>query len=365
MKFVDEFQNPRLVRSLLEQIRSLAKRNVTLMEICGTHTMAFFRHGIRGMLPKTVNVISGPGCPVCVTPTNVLDAAIEVGRRKGVILATFGDMVKVPGSRSSLEIEKALGSDIRVVYSALDALRFAEKEDGKMVVFLSVGFETTSPGTACTVLDAVQREIGNFKLIVAHKLIPPAMRALLEAGEVKVDGFICPGHVSTIIGSEPYEFIPKEYGIPCVIAGFEPLDILQSILYLLRQIDEGVSKVEIQYKRSVRPEGNPVAKRVMSEVFDVCDSDWRGLGRISESGLELKERFREYDALSIFDLDLGEAVEPAGCSCGEVLRGIKSPTECSLFGRACTPSKPVGPCMVSSEGTCAAFYRYSGGATKR
>jgi len=244
MKFVDEFHNQKLAEGLLKEIKALAKRKVTFMEVCGTHTMALFRHGIRSMLPKLVNVISGPGCPVCVTPTNVLDAAIEVARDKNVILATFGDMVKVPGSKSSLENEKALGADIRVVYSALDALRFAEKDVRKKVVFLSVGFETTSPGVACTVLEASRRGIRNFRLIVAHKIIPPAMGALLEAGEVNIDGFICPGHVSTIIGSEPYEFIPKKYGKPCVISGFEPLDILQSILLLLKQIDEGVSKVD-------------------------------------------------------------------------------------------------------------------------
>lgn len=362
MKFVDEFQDPRLVKGLLQEIGALAKRRVTFMEVCGTHTMALFKYGIRAMLPNLVNIISGPGCPVCVTPTNVLDAAMDAVRKENVILATFGDMMRVPGSSSSLEAEKALRFDVRVVYSATDSLGIAESNPDRKVVFLGVGFETTAPSIACTVLGAARKGIENFKLIAANKLIPPAMKALLEAGEVQLDGFICPGHVSTIIGSEPYEFIPKEYGIPCVISGFEPVDILQSVLILLRQIDEGKSRVEIQYSRSVKPDGNPIAKRFISEVFQTVDSDWRGLGEIQASGLALNERFREYDALKYLGIELKEPAEPPGCLCGEILRGLRSPPECGLYGLSCTPERPVGPCMVSSEGTCAAYYRYSRGA---
>jgi len=362
MKFVDEFQDPKLVKGLLQEIGGLAKRRVTFMEVCGTHTMALFRYGIRSMLPDHVNIISGPGCPVCVTPTNILDAAMDAARKENVILATFGDMMRVPGSSSSLEMEKALRSDVRVVYSATDSLGIAANNPDRKVVFLGVGFETTAPSIACTVLGAARKGIENFKLIAANKLIPPAMKALLEAGEVQLDGFICPGHVSTIIGSEPYEFIPKEYGIPCVISGFEPVDILQSVLILLRQIEEGKSGVEIQYSRSVKPDGNPVAKRVMSEVFETVDSDWRGLGEIKASGLALNESFRERDALEYLGIELKEPVDPPGCLCGEILRGLRSPPECGLYGLRCTPERPVGPCMVSSEGTCAAYYRYSGGA---
>lgn len=359
MKFIDEFQDPRLVKVLLKEIDTLASRRTKFMEVCGTHTMALFRYGLRAMLPELVKIISGPGCPVCVTPTNILDAAIEAVHKEGAILATFGDMMRVPGSTSSLEVEKALGSDVRVVYSGLDSLGLAERNPGKKVIFLGVGFETTSPSIACTVLEAARRGIENFKLIAAHKLIPPAMKALLEAGEVKLDGFICPGHVSTIIGSEPYAFIPKEYGIPCVISGFEPVDILQSVLLLLRQIKDGVSRIEIQYSRSVKPDGNPIAKRYVSEVFEISDSDWRGLGRIPKSGLVLRDRFEDYDALRDLGIELKESAEPPGCLCGEILRGVKSPLECGLFGFGCTPERPVGPCMVSSEGTCAAYYRYS------
>jgi len=362
MKFVDEFQDPRLVKGLLQEIGALAERRVTFMEVCGTHTMALFKYGIREMLPNPVNIISGPGCPVCVTPTNVLDAAMDAVHKKNVILATFGDMMRVPGSSSSLEAEKALRSDVRVVYSAMDSLGIAESNPDKEVVFLGVGFETTSPSIACTVLGAARKGIENFKLIAAHKLIPPAMKALLEAGEVQLDGFICPGHVSTIIGSEPYEFIPKKYGIPCVISGFEPVDMLQSVLILLRQIDEGKSKVEVQYSRSVKPDGNPIAKRFISEVFETVDSYWRGLGEIPASGLALNERFREYDALKYLGIGLKEPAEPPGCMCGEILRGVRSPPECSLYGLMCTPERPVGPCMVSSEGTCSAYYRYTRGA---
>lgn len=362
MKFLDEFQDPRLVKGLLQEIGSLAKRRVTFMEVCGTHTMALNRFGIRAMLPNRVDIISGPGCPVCVTPTNVIDAAIEAANIENVILTTFGDMMRVPGSSSSLEAEKALRSDVRVVYSAMDSLGIAESNPDREVVLLGVGFETTAPSIACTVLGAARKGIDNFKLITANKLIPPAMRALLDAGEVKLDGFICPGHVSTIIGSEPYEFIPREYGIPCAISGFEPVDMLQSILILLRQIDEGKSWVEIQYSRSVKPDGNQIAKRFTSEVFKIVDSDWRGLGKIKASGLALSERFLEYDALKHLGIGLKESADPPGCICGEILRGVRSPPECGLYGLRCTPERPVGPCMVSSEGTCAAYYRYSGGA---
>ena len=346
------------VRLIHERAERLAGRTVRLMEVCGTHTMALFRSGIRAMLPPTVKLLSGPGCPVCVTPMGVVDAAIGVARRDGVALATFGDMVRVPGSRSSLERARAEGADVRIVYSPLDALKLAEAEPARRVVFFAIGFETTSPTVAATVAYARDRSLANFLIIPAHKLIPPAMKALLEGGDVQVDGFLCPGHVSVTTGSGVFEPLAERYQAPCVVTGFEAEDILDGIAMLLHQLVEGRPTVEIQYKRWVSREGNRKAQQRIAEVFEVCDTAWRGLGVIPQSGLGLRDELSRFDALAGLGIEVPPELENPGCSCGDVLRGVLDPPECPLFAKACTPASPVGPCMVSTEGSCAAFYRY-------
>ena len=356
MRFIDEFRNSAVAQRVAVRIQEKKVRPVNLMEVCGTHTVAIFKHGIRQFLPNKVNMLSGPGCPVCVTPNADIDKAIALAKNAGVILTTFGDMMKVPGSYSSLHQAKAAGADIRVVYSILDALKIAESNSHKSVVFYGIGFETTAPTTAGAIIEADQLGIDNFFFLSVHKLIPPAMRALLDSDEVHIDGFICPGHVSTIIGSQPYEFIPKEYGIPCVIAGFEPLDILHAIDMLLEQIVAEEPRVDIQYRRAVREEGNPIALKYLSTVFEVTDSCWRGIGIIPESGLKLGQRYKRFDAKDVFKIVPGPPKEAAGCRCGDILRGVSTPHECRLFAEACTPEHPVGPCMVSTEGTCSAWY---------
>lgn len=358
MKYFDEYRDQEIAGKLIAHIESACTREVRLMEVCGTHTVAIFRSGIRGMLPANISLLSGPGCPVCVTANEDIDLAIEIARQEDVILTTFGDMIKVPGSGSSLENERARGGDIRVVYSSLDALEIARQNPEKKIVLLGIGFETTSPTIAGAVLTAESEHLDNFFILTSHKVIPPAMGVLLDADDVKIDGFLCPGHVSTIIGSHPYEFIPKDYGVPCVIAGFEPLDILQSILMLVRQIESGDARVEIEYRRVVRPEGNVTALKVLEEVFEICDVPWRGLGVVPQSGMALREKYNQFDARSAFDIDVAPSSEPEGCRCGDILRGARLPSDCKLFGKACTPDNPIGPCMVSSEGTCAAYFKY-------
>ena len=358
MRFIDEFRNSAAAQGLAVKIEEKKTRPVNLMEVCGTHTVAIFKHGIRQFLPEKVNLLSGPGCPVCVTPNADIDKAITLAQNGGVILATFGDMMKVPGSYSSLHQVKAAGADIRVVYSVLDALKIAEDNHYKSVVFFGIGFETTAPTTASAILEAERLEIDNFFFLSAHKVIPPAMRALLDSDEVRIDGFICPGHVSTIIGSTPYEFIPREYGIPCVIAGFEPLDILQAINMLLEQINAEKPRIDIQYRRAVRKEGNPVALKYLSTVFEITDTCWRGIGIIANSGLKLGQQYQRFDAEQAFKIVTRPAREAAGCCCGDILRGVSTPPECRLFAKVCTPEHPIGPCMVSTEGTCSAWYLY-------
>ncbi|MFQ6040159.1 MAG: hydrogenase formation protein HypD [Candidatus Poribacteria bacterium] len=366
MKYFDEYRDAAIAEKILANIRATSKREMRLMEVCGTHTVAIFRSGIRGILPENISLLSGPGCPVCVTSNEDIDKALYIARQKDVILTTFGDMIKVPGSNSSLEKERARGADIRVVYSALDALDIARRHPQRRVVLLGIGFETTSPTIASTILSADKERIENFFVLVSHKLIPPAMKVLLDAEDVGIDAFLCPGHVSAIIGSRPYKFIPRDYGVPCVIAGFEPLDILQSIFMAVQQIErkerEGLKpdRAEIEYRRAVRPEGNTTALKTLYEVFEVCDVRWRGLGMVLQSGLRLRERYRQFDAEAVFDVKVSPSGEPKGCLCGEILRGAKLPTDCKLFGTRCTPEEPVGPCMVSSEGTCAAYFKYGG-----
>jgi len=348
----------KLAQALLHRIEKLLTEEVNLMEVCGTHTMAISSSGIRRMVPRGLRLLSGPGCPVCVTPTEDIDCIVELSKIPGVILVTFGDMVRVPGSSSSLEAEMAKEAAIKVVYSPLDALQIAQGNPEKRVCFVGVGFETTSPTVASTLLLARNKGVKNLLIYPAFKLIPPAMGFLSEREEARIDGFICPGHVSTIIGSHPYEFIPRRFGIPCVITGFEPLDILQGIWMLLRQKRANDPKVEIQYKRGVNQEGNPQALASIKRVFQIGDSQWRGIGEIPSSGLGLSEKFADYDAKKAFDLHPPRAEEPKGCICGPIMMGLKVPLDCSLFGKGCTPQTPVGPCMVSSEGACAAYYKY-------
>jgi hydrogenase expression/formation protein HypD len=331
-------------------------RNVAFMEVCGTHTMAVSRSGLRRLLPANVKLISGPGCPVCVTDTSYLDAAIELARRPGVIVTTFGDLVRVPGSESSLERERAAGAAVRVVYSPADALALARENPDKQVVFLGVGFETTAPMVAWTIKKAAQDGVMNFSVLCAHKTMPFAMEALLKDQEVKIDGFICPGHVSVITGAQLYWFIPERYGIPCVVCGFEAVDVMKCIAMLLAQIVEKRATVEIEYTRSVNQTGNPAAQQLIAEVFEEGDAGWRGIGVIPRSGLAIRKEFARWDAGR--SVTFRESKPHPGCRCGDVLRGVLTPPECKLFAKVCTPTNPLGPCMVSSEGACAAFYRY-------
>ena len=360
MKFITEFRRSELAEGLISQIHRKSKTPVRLMEFCGGHTVTIFRYGIRQVLPSTIDMVSGPGCPICVTANADLDKAIALSRIPDVIIATFGDMLKVPGSHSSLQQVKANGTDVRIVYSTMDALNIAKGNPMKSVIFLGIGFETTAPTIAASILQAEERGIKNYYILSMHKLCPPVIRALLDSGEVKLDGIICPGHVSTIIGSHPWEFIARDYGIPCVVSGFEPLDILQCVDMLVAQVENGESKVEIAYRRGVRPEGNREALKLIEQVFEPCPTEWRGIGEVPDSGLKLRKEYQSFDAELAFDADPGPAYEPVGCICGDILRGVKTPVDCQLFGKACTPQYPVGPCMVSSEGTCFAYYLYGG-----
>lgn len=344
---------------LLGEIRKLVRGPVHLMELCGTHTMMISRLGLRARLPKSLRLLSGPGCPVCVTPCSEVDRVIALGRLDRVTLATFGDMLRVPGSSSSLELERAAGRDIRLVYSAMEALETARAEPERQVVFFGIGFETTTPTVAATLQQAKQSGVENFLVLPAFKLIPPAMKALLADEDASIDGFILPGHVSAIIGSRPYEPIAADYRIPSVVTGFEGLDILEGIAMLLRQLSEERAEVEIQYRRAVRPEGNPAAREVSATVLRIRDASWRGLGTIPGSGLELNEAYAGFDAVKRLPVLVEETADlPPGCACGEVLRGKILPPDCPLFGRGCDPARPVGSCMVSSEGGCAAWYQY-------
>ncbi len=358
MKFVDEFRDRAIAERIVKKIKRFDSLKVNLMEVCGTHTMVIFKQGLKGMLPKNVNLLSGPGCPVCVTSQEDIDKTIELAKDENVIIATFGDMVRVPGTNSSLEKERGNGADVRIIYSPSEALRIARENPARRVVFLAIGFETTSPLIAASLLDVQKEKIDNFYIFSSHKLIPPAMEALLESKEVRIDGFICPGHVSVTIGSNAYKFIAQKYNVPCVIGGFEPLDVLQSIYMLLKQIKEKRTEVEIEYFRAVHPQGNRIAQELIDEVFEVSDVMWRGLGTIPKSGLRLKRKFSDFDAEKEFPTKTRKSKENPDCACGEVLRGVKKPTQCKLYRKICTPEEPYGPCMVSSEGTCAAYYKY-------
>lgn len=353
------FKDPELAKGLIGSIQTWAPaEGAILMEVCGTHTVAIARNGIRALMPEGVRLASGPGCPVCVTSNHDLDKVIALSRVPGVIITTFGDMTRVPGSTSSLLAEQAAGRDVRIVYSPLDALRIAQENPDREVVFVGVGFETTTPLVAMAVKRAKAAGLKNFSVYGAHKNMPGALEAIINDPQLKVDALILPGHVSTIIGVEPYRFLAKKYGIPGVITGFEPVDVLQGIAMIMRQLHEGRADIEIAYARGVMEEGNPVALAAIDEVFETCTATWRGLGEIPGSGYRVREEFAEFDAMRRFAPEVEVTVEHKGCRCGDVLRGVMAPSECPLFRTVCTPENPVGPCMVSSEGSCAAYYRY-------
>jgi hydrogenase expression/formation protein HypD len=361
MRYLEEFRDLELSQKLAVGIRRrVGERELVLMEVCGTHTMAIHKFGIKGMLPESVKLLSGPGCPVCVTPNQYMDRAVALARRHDVIVTTFGDMMRVPGSSSSLEKVRAQGADVRMVYSCRDSLSLAREHQDKKIVFLGVGFETTSPTIAATLEEAEKQGVRNFYVLCGHKLIPPAMRALVENRDVKVQGFICPAHVSTIIGAEPYQFLADEYGIPCVIAGFEPLDILQGVAMLAKMIIEERPAVMNQYQRVAHLRGNPIAQQLLSRVFEICSSTWRGIGEIPASGYRIADALAHRDAGNMIDVEVERLREHEGCRCGEILQGLIIPSQCPLYAETCTPENPIGPCMVSSEGTCAAYYKYVG-----
>lgn len=357
MKFVDEFRDVRLTGQLVRELWKHTDREYTFMEVCGGHTHAIQRFGLPDLLPANFRLLSGPGCPVCVTGKAFIDKLIAWSSLPGMTITTYGDLMRVPGSSSSLEKEKAAGRDIRMVFSPMDALELALAEYPKKVVFAGIGFETTTPGTAVTLLEARKRNINNFFIMSGHKVMPPAMKAVIDGGTC-IDGFICPGHVSAIAGSAIFEFIPEQYGIPCVVSGFEPVDILQTILLLIRQIIRKKPEVEIQYKRVVTREGNRLAREMTNAVFTLSDDYWRGLGRIPESGLKLNAEFGKMDIERMMPLEADFAETQDNCLCGEILRGKCRPSDCPLYAGACTPEHPQGACMVSPEGACQISFSY-------
>jgi hydrogenase expression/formation protein HypD len=357
MKYISEFRNSEQIKELSEAIHKISKKKLVIMEVCGSHTMAIHRFGIKSLLPEHIELVSGPGCPVCVTAIDYIDKAVALARIPNTIITTFGDLIKVPGSESTLEKEKARGADIRMVYSILESIEIAQKNQDKNIIFLAIGFETTTPPTAAGVKQAKVLGLKNFSILSAHKIMPPPMQAIIEEG-IQVDAFLAPGHVSVITGIEMYGFIPEKYGKSVVVSGFEPIDVLQSVYMLVKQQEANQPKVEIQYTRVVKAEGNPRAREIVNEVFEPAAANWRGLGIIPDSALQLRPAFSNYDAEKIFKIETIKPKEPAGCICGQVLKGLKSPAQCGLFGKACTPENPVGACMVSSEGACNVFYRF-------
>lgn len=366
MKYVDEFRDPEKAKSLLKEITVLAaelqkgkKRPLQIMEVCGGHTHAIFRYGIETMLPDEIELVHGPGCPVCVLPMGRVDDCVQLAELPNVIFTTFGDAMRVPGSKKSLLQAKSEGADIRMVYSPLDSLRIAKDNPDKEVVFFALGFETTMPSTAMTVLRAEADGIENFSLFCNHITIIPTVKAILDSPELQLDGFLGPGHVSMVIGNAPYDFIAKQYGKPIVVAGFEPLDVLQALWMVLKQLDEGRSEVENQYARVVPSDGNAVALAAIGRVFELREFfEWRGLGSIDHSGVRMRKAYEKYDAEKKFVVRSVKIADPKSCQCGEVLKGVIKPWECKVFGTACTPETPLGALMVSSEGACAAYYQF-------
>jgi len=358
MKYIQEYRDSRLSRKIIEQIAAISHRDLRIMEVCGTHTVSIFRNGIRTVLPENVSLISGPGCPVCVTDQKEIDTAIALAANENAIIATFGDLIRVPGTFSSLQKEQADGRDIRIVYSTFDAINMARENPDKAVIFLGIGFETTAPTIAASVLAAKKAGVSNYFVYSAHKLMPPALEALMNREVSRIDGFLLPGHVSVIIGRKAYAEFFEKYRIPCVITGFEPVDILQAVFNLTEMINAGSPRLENGYPRAVTDAGNTEATKIMYSVFEPSDASWRGLGRIAGSGLQFRPEYAGFDAKAHFDPDVPEALPPKGCACGEILTGKLTPPQCPLYKTKCTPMNPVGPCMVSSEGTCAAYYKY-------
>ncbi|ROQ93339.1 hydrogenase formation protein HypD [Desulfosoma caldarium] len=361
LKYVDEFRDGTLARTILAKLKKqcAGRAPMRFMEICGTHTVSIFRSGLRPLLPSTVELISGPGCPVCVTASEDIDKAIWFASQPDTIVATFGDLLRVPGSRTSLAQERAQGADVRMVYSAMDAVALAEENPDKEVVFIGIGFETTAPTVAAAVTMANRQGIQNFSVFSAHKVLPPAMEALLSSGDLRLDGFLCPGHVTTVIGAKAYEDVASRYRMPCVVAGFEPLDILHGLWMLVEQRLSGEARVDVQYRRGVTWEGNTAAQRLMAQVFRPANAVWRGLGPIARSGLAFRDEWARFDATQRFSVPTLSVREDPACRCGDVLRGVLAPLQCPLFRKVCTPQNPKGPCMVSSEGTCGAYFKYA------
>jgi hydrogenase expression/formation protein HypD len=368
MRYVDEYRSPELARRLAVQIAELIGpgRRYKFMEVCGGHTHTIYKHGIEDLLPPEVELVHGPGCPVCVIPMGRQDDAISIAERPEVIFTTFGDMLRVPASDGSLLDAKARGADVRMVYSPLDALKIAVTNPDREVVFFAIGFETTAPSTALTLLRAREEGVRNFSVFCNHVTIIPGVRAILGSPDLRLDGFIGPGHVSTVIGLRPYRFIAREYRKPVVVCGFEPLDVLQGVYLILRQLAEGRSEVENQYTRVVRDEGNPKALQVIGQTMELRTTfEWRGLGFISQSALRLRDEFAQWDAEVRYEIPGIRVADPKACQCGEVLKGVIKPWECKVFGTACTPDHPIGTCMVSSEGACAAYFNYGRLARRR
>jgi hydrogenase expression/formation protein HypD len=359
MKYLDEFRDPKIARKILDEIHAVTTKPWVIMEICGGQTHSIIRNGIDQLLPDGVELVHGPGCPVCVTPLELIDRAVAIAARKDVIFTSFGDMLRVPGSEKDLFMVKSEGGDIRVVYSPLDAVEIARKNPEKQVVFFAVGFETTAPNNAMAVWQAHREGLDNFKVLVSHVLVPPAMRALLSSPQNRVQGYLAAGHVCTIMGWEEYEPIVSQFGVPIVVTGFEPVDILEGVLMVVRQLEGGTATVENQYSRAVRREGNIPARNLVSEVFELTDRKWRGIGEIPSSGFTLRPAFRVHDAEVAFDVSDLHVDEPELCISGLVLQGLKKPFECPAFGKQCTPQTPLGATMVSSEGACSAYHAYS------
>ncbi len=359
MRFIDEYRQADIAARLAEQIARLTDQPLKLMEVCGGHTHTIFKYGIEDLLPPNIEMIHGPGCPVCVIPLGRVDDSISIALQSGVIFTTFGDMMRVPGSKTSLLDAKAAGADVRMVYSPLDALKIAKKNPDRHVVFLALGFETTAPSTAMTVLQAAKDGVENFSVFCNHIMIVPALKAMLDSPDLKLDGFVGPGHVSTVIGTSCYDFVATEYGKPIVVSGFEPLDVLQSVYMIVKQVIESRAEVENQYSRVVMREGNLKALEVIYDVFEPRDYfEWRGLGSIARSGMKISRKYAQFDAELKFAVPGLRIADPKACQCGEILKGVKKPWECKVFGTACTPETPIGSCMVSSEGACAAYYNF-------
>ena len=364
MKYLHEFRDPAKAQALLKQIEKITRqlaptRPIKIMEICGGHTHAIFKSGLESLLPEAIELVHGPGCPVCIMPRGKLDEAIAIAQNPDVILTTFGDAMRVPGSKQNLLQAKALGADIRLVYSPLDSLKIAKANSDKAIVFFGIGFETTAPSTALTVLQAEKEGIKNFSLFCNHVRVVPAMEALLENHDLQLDGFVGPGHVSMVIGTEPYEIIAEKYHKPLVVAGFEPLDVLQALWMVLQQLAEGRCEIENQYTRLVKNSGNAIALNAMNQVFKVREQfEWRGLGDIPQSGLKMRPEYADFDAEVKFPVSYQPVADHKACQCGEILKGVLKPWQCKVFGTACTPENPIGACMVSSEGACAAYYKY-------